>query len=117
MKTGENHKPLRSRAHLKSVKCGYHLSAQRSPHYLDPDPGSTHMGETQEERITQFLEENEAPVVGLREGTMLRVEAGAVRLKGITSARIFRRGYAPVEAQPESNLADLLSAPTPGGRA
>ena len=39
---------------------------QISPHYLDPDPSSIHMGETQEERITQFLEENDAPVVGSR---------------------------------------------------
>src|SRR4051795_1114203 len=38
-----------------------------SPHYLDPDPSSQHMGETQEERILQFLQENEGRVVGLRE--------------------------------------------------
>ena len=44
---------------------------QISPHYLDPDPASTHMGETQGERILQFLEENDAPLVGLREGATL----------------------------------------------
>src|SRR5262249_7980568 len=82
---------------------------QISPHYLDPDPGSTHMGETQEERINQYLEENHAPVVGLREGTMLRVDQRAIVLKGITAARIFRRGQTPVEVDPGSNLAELLS--------
>ncbi|MEW6206905.1 MAG: dipeptidase PepE [Acidobacteriota bacterium] len=82
---------------------------QISPHYLDPDPASTHMGETQEERILQFLEENDAPVIGLREGTMLRVETGSILLKGITSARIFRRNHSPVEIDPGANLIDLLS--------
>jgi len=87
---------------------------QISPHYLDPDPGSTHMGETQEERINQYLEENHAPVVGLREGTMLRVEHGEILLKGVTAARIFRRGQAPLEVEPGSNLAGLLSFHTDG---
>jgi len=82
---------------------------QISPHYLDPDPASTHMGETQEERILQFLEENDAPVVGLREGTMLRVENESVLLKGSVAARIFRRGHPPVEAAPGSRLDELVS--------
>jgi dipeptidase E len=81
---------------------------QISPHYLDPDPSSTHMGETQEERITQFLEENEAAVVGLREGSFLRVDEGTVTLKGTNTARIFRCGEDPVEAAPGSNLCELL---------
>src|SRR5262245_8208777 len=82
---------------------------QISPHYLDLDPGSTHMGETQEERINQYLEENHAPVVGLREGTMLRVEHESIALRGITAARIFRKGQVPIEVGPGSNLAELLS--------
>ena len=81
---------------------------QISPHYLDPDPSSTHMGETQEERIMQFLEENEETVVGLREGSILRVEGGAVTLKGPNTARVFRRGEKAVEAAPGSNLCPLL---------
>ena len=70
---------------------------QINPHYLDPDPGSTHMGETREERILQFLEENETPVIGLHEGAILRLEDGACELKGIKGARLFRKGQEPVE--------------------
>ena len=81
---------------------------QINPHYLDPDPTSKHMGETREERIRQFLEENETPVVGLREGTMLRVHDDEVILLGNSSARVFRRGFEPVEMAPGSNLKDLI---------
>ena len=81
---------------------------QISPHYLDPDPTSTHMGETQEERILQYLEENDAPVVGLREGSMLRVDGESVALEGRASARLFRRGRAPVEVSPGGRLERLL---------
>jgi dipeptidase E len=84
------------------------VSFQISPHYLDPDPSSTHMGETQEERILQFLEENDTPVLGLREGSMLRIDGDTITLKGPSSARIFRCGAAPVEAPSGSQLAPLL---------
>jgi dipeptidase E len=70
---------------------------QINPHYLDPEPGSTHRGETREERIREFHEENVTPVVGLREGSALRVEGDAVTLIGEKPARIFRRGESPVE--------------------
>ena len=81
---------------------------QISPHYLDPDPTSEHMGETQEERILQFLEENDTPVVGLREGAWLLVEGDSVTLKGSTGARIFRRGHAPVDATPLTQISTLV---------
>jgi len=84
---------------------------QISPHYLDPDPASTHMGETQEERILQFLEENETPVVGMREGAWLLIENGSVNLKGSSGARIFRRGHAPVEVPPGTEISEVVGAP------
>lgn len=46
---------------------------QINPHYLDADPLSNHAGETREDRLNEFLEENDVAVLGLREGTHLRV--------------------------------------------
>jgi dipeptidase E len=84
------------------------VSFQINPHYLDPHPDSTHMGETREERILQFLEENETPVVGLREGALLDVRDNEVWLKGSTGARIFRRGHPPFEIDPGSRVDVVL---------
>lgn len=73
-------------------------------HYLDPDPASTHKGETREERLREFLEENRTPVIGLREGTMLLVENGSATLLGMKPARVFHRGEDPAEVQPGTVL-------------
>jgi len=85
------------------------VNFQINPHFLDADPGSRHMGETREERLLQFLEENETPVIGLREGAMIRVERGSAVLKGSSGARIFRRGQPPQEVLPGAELDDLLN--------
>lgn len=85
---------------------------QINPHYLDPDPASTHQGETRAERIGEFLEENDQIVVGLREGAMLRVEGESVELLGTTGARLFRRGAEPVEHAPGERLDFLLDPPS-----
>lgn len=83
---------------------------QISPHFLDPDPVSRHMGETQEERISQFHEEADVPVAGLREGAMLRVTEASVVLKGGAGARLFRRGQPPIEARPVEEVGAILKA-------
>ena len=83
---------------------------QINPHYLDPDPGSTHMGETREQRLKEFHEENETPVVGIREGAWIRVEGGHATLGGSRGARIFRRGLEPEERGTGKSLDDLMPA-------
>ena len=84
---------------------------QISPHFQDPDPNSKHMGETQEERIIQFLEENETPVLGMREGAWVVAGGRSVVLKGANGARIFRRGHDPVEARTGEEISTLVGAP------
>jgi dipeptidase E len=85
-------------------------SFQINPHYLDADPLSTHKGETREDRIREFHEENAAPVVGLREGSSLRVIDGVTTLLGEKTARVFRRGREAVEVEPGVIDRNLLDA-------
>jgi dipeptidase E len=81
---------------------------QINPHYVDPDPGSTHMGETRAKRIQEFLEENDVPGLGMREGSWLRRRDRQLILQGTTGARLFRRGMAEEEDAPGSELSCLL---------
>jgi dipeptidase E len=83
---------------------------QINPHYLDANPHSTHGGETREQRIGEFLEENDVPVLGLREGTWLRRQDRRLHLHGLTSARLFRRGAEPADIAPDTDLSSLLDA-------
>jgi dipeptidase E len=82
---------------------------QINPHYIDADPASTHMGETRETRLREYLEENEVPVLGLREGAWLRLEGRELRLGGMRGARLFRRGAEPREHAPGEDVSFLLS--------
>jgi len=81
---------------------------QINPHYIDAHPGSTHMGETREQRLKEFHEENDIVVVGLREGAWIRVDGGRATLGGGNGARIFRREQEPEERGSGEELSDLL---------
>ena len=78
-----------------------------NPHYLDPNPDSTHMGETRETRIKEFHAYNSAPVLGLREGSWIEVKADKVTLKGPLTARLFLKNQVPEELPADYDLSDL----------
>ena len=70
-----------------------------NPHYLDPDPNSTHMGETRETRIKEYEFYNTIPVIGIREGSWLDVKGDIITLRGELSARWFNPGNTPIEIE------------------
>ena len=81
---------------------------QINPHYTQatlPD----HEGETRDERIAEFLALNPGVrVVGLREGSWLRVDGSTLALGGPHALRLFEPGRMPCECQPTENLSFLL---------
>ncbi len=68
-----------------------------------------HFGETRDERLCEFHEENDTPVVGLWEAGRLCCEGGRVKLSG-SPARLFRKGQDPVDVEPGADLGAMLSA-------
>jgi dipeptidase E len=81
---------------------------QINPHYLNQTIEGHH-GETRDERLAEFVYANPGVyVVGLYEGTMLRVEGSDIRLVGGKSARIFLKGEEPRDTAPHESLQFLL---------
>jgi dipeptidase E len=66
-----------------------------------------HFGETRDDRIREFHEMNDTPVIGLWEAGILACNGATVHLHD-EPARIFRKGQPPVDVKPGTQLAALL---------
>ena len=100
-----NDMPIVRPASFKAIGA---VKFQINPHYLDANPAG-HAGETREQRIREYIQANPRRwVAGLREGCLLRCEAGKIELIGPRPMRIFRYGTEPFEVQPGGDLSFLL---------
>ncbi|HEV7165296.1 MAG TPA: dipeptidase PepE [Gammaproteobacteria bacterium] len=80
---------------------------QINPHYTELLPPE-HKGETRDDRLQEFMRLNPGmPVLGLREGTGLRVQGASITLLGGQSAKLFHNGTSR-ELYPEESLEFLL---------
>lgn len=66
-----------------------------------------HFSETRDDRLREFHEENDTPVIGLWEAGLLHCDGRQVVLSN-TPARIFRRGQPAVDIQPVAELSEFL---------
>ncbi len=86
------------------------VPVQVNPHYTDAHPDG-HQGETRAQRLAEFVAANpDAPVVGLPEGTAVRVSGGDVRLLGDGAPRVFD-GATPGGRAAAAGEAEALFAP------
>jgi dipeptidase E len=66
-----------------------------NPHFLELDPAMAPGSETREERIREFHTVWRQPVLGIEEGTLLRVEDGVATVLGRGRVKRFARGQEP----------------------
>ena len=78
-----------------------------NPHFYEKNNDSKHMGESRETRIQEFLIYNKQPVVGLKEGSFLKINQENIILEGKESAIIFERNQKPYSIISGFNLKKL----------
>ena len=95
---------------------------QVNAHYVDPDPASTHQGETRPERLAEYHQHHPTPVVGLREHGWLRVQDQAMTVHGTPGATrppaiLLRPDLPPRDLEAGADLVTELADTASGGAA
>lgn len=79
-----------------------------NPHYIEME-SETHKGETRDQRINEYLEMAHAlPVLGLREGALLKVDKNTLTIKGVAGAVLFEKDK-KTEYKVDSDVSFLLT--------
>jgi dipeptidase E len=81
---------------------------QINAHFIEGGMAADHMGETREQRIKEFHEENDTPVLGLREGSWLRIIDDSILLKG-NEAVLLTKNDSPQTYDRGTMLTQLLT--------
>jgi dipeptidase E len=86
-----------------------HFTPGRSYHVVD-EAIEPYAGETRLDRLREYHEMNDRPVLALREGAILRVEDDRATLAGPGGGLLLRPGAAPEPRMPGDDLGFLLEA-------
>ena len=100
-----NDMPIVEPPHLNALNL---VPFQVNPHFIDFRPQGD-PAETKAERLAEFVEVNpNVYVVGMRDGTMLRIEDTSIKLHGSQNACVFVKGQDPTDYSPSDSLQFLL---------
>ena len=87
-----------------SLKALSRIKFQINAHYNEPDPGSKQHGETRMERLIEYTEENETPVLALRDESWLAIEEDSCVLQGSAPAILMGKNQPKTDIDPGTNL-------------
>lgn len=93
---------------------------QINPHYVDgkfyyEEDGKVipYAGESRADRLNQYHEENSTPIIGVREGSALRVRGNSIELLGGKPAHVFEQGKPNVITTDDSVLTAFMTPAKP----
>ncbi len=93
---------------------------QINPHYVDgkfyyEEDGKVipYAGESRADRLNQYHEENSTPIIGVREGSALRVRGNTIELLGGKPAHVFEQGKPNAITTEDSVLTAFMTPVAP----
>jgi dipeptidase E len=94
-----NDMPIVKPQSFETLQC---LPFNINAHFIPTDPHSIHQGETREIRIKEYHVFHDTPVIGLQEGSWLRLKNKEIVLKGDLPAYVFQAKSPIVQWNPET---------------